>query len=1628
VKKFSHTRTFLSTLEAPAFNLGNNVFSLLVFLCWFTASSTYGQTTFRAFFNNGTGSSGDKNASAYQWAAAVGSSAIIDQTLSGAPAQMGISQGTTTSVGVPFVSGQSTSAGFFFALPDAAPVAQLLYTTNVTTSDSFQDAPQTNWFRSGSEVLLGLTIDQISQFSVYTRPATSVTSMRFAVRIGTLWHVSATTYSQSNVNVFEHKTMTGLTQPGAWYTAGDGVTLDTDLSDNSPITLAGSEVISGYGIYAHTGTQSGTNARVRIDSFEILCAPETPPASGNAIVTFAGNAGTEEFKDVMELSDGTVLVTGSAENLNWINAPKTLLPPLTIPFRNTGRTAFIMRCSADLSTLLGVWHLPAGQSHDFRWIKGTHKPGAATGELYLSGSCDATSGDYFIARLSENFLTAAPTGFDWVKVAKSTSAHGDNAGLQTWDVGGDGRVVYVDETGETIRVFFLNAAGQALKLPALRGSHWPNAVVLNDSNRQEGIGADLPATEISGISFPADLRSWTETDRLAIMTDGNGQMKRGKWPLDLFFPVRDRIGSTTGTIEYGYTGYKSAGRHRIGGIAVDRESNAFSIGFNIQSRFWDAPANKEQPDFEPAVISYTADGALKWWSRLYHEVIDSNQNSLVDAGETRLSSPDQYVDGLSMDYSATPHRVVVLARCHGNNDENLWGGNTVAASPGAQAFQNRFTGTEGNIHISWVGKFREDNGNLLHCSYLSGYLRNVSLTQDAYGDSNLDGWPSHNSGWPSLTSTFAEPGGIKVDGGGYVHVIGRGPRMVTTTHAWQKLPKITPSVQEGISPWNQFARVYAPTLNTLRYSTALTGEWTYPQSGAQPVGADNTDLYGIFPLSDGLIVVGRQRNAGNAVPTMNVPAWGATTPSGVSALLAKFPYVGGGSAPSTLPTVSQMPTANPATVAGNSTLLNVLASDPVTPENSLIYTWSVSTGPAGGVVQFTPNASNEAKQCTAVFTRAGSYTLTVTVTNLSGKTISAVTAVTVSAVASGLEVTPSIASVPAFATQLFEAVLRDQFSQPITGQSVLWSSSGGGNVETNGEFTAASELGGPHSVSASIGTFTATAQVTVLESNAPSILLPRSTVSQSAQVGTSISRPFHLQNQGANPLTWTASAVMPNAGLDITAFQTSAESGGPTYEWIDISSDAMNVFTPTGNDIFDDSNVALTFPSGFTFPFFGAVHNSVRICSNAFITFSASTSLVYNNRSLPTLTDTPGNMVAVAWHDWVVDSSAWVKAKLVDPQTLVITWNNVRRFNPDTQRATFQCILKSSGEIITQIKSFQPTDRKYTLGVQNLTATKSVQASFNPSTHFIPTGASSNFAVRFSLAAALPTWLTITPASGSLPANNGGEIELTFDASSLTVGNYTAFLGIASNDPYQPSLSIPVSFSVGTSVVPPNAPSALTATPSDAGEVTLQWIREGGGVTQHRAEYRIVGDSAWLMGPVFSAAASSGVVTGLEPSISYEFRIIAMKLLFASLPSNVAQARIWSHAEAWRDQYFGSIENTGNANDLQDPDQDGIVNILEYALAASHPREPSNAALPTVSMTPIGDSLYTTLTVMKNQNSTDILYVVESSGDLQDWNAGSGHTVIIEETAQILIARDVIPSSSTSARFLRLKVTRNPMM
>lgn len=604
------------------------------------------------------------------------------------------------------------------------------------------------------------------------------------------------------------------------------------------------------------------------------------------IVTYAGNSGRDGFYDITELSNGTFLVCGYAENLTWINAsiPKTQLTYTgSIPNSlGTNRYGLIMQLSADLQNILQVVYFPQGAVEDVRFIKTNSKPYSVTGDLFISCNTsdnDANNGGYIIAKLNHNFITNVPTGLSWFNVvwakAYAKATH-------PWDVTSKGEVYYV--SGEShgydwSAMYCLNSQGGRKVVPNWR-THW-----LKNGTEWKGTPASanplgsIDSVNYSGIAFKisgrCELRSWNMSDYNLVQADGNGGMKKGKWPADFLFDSPCDPQNPTANSP-GYNDYSPESCCPVWGassVVVDRRTNSIYLGMNFKSYY--NPSNT--PDFEPAVIAFDSTGNLRWWNRLYYEI--------TPQGDTVGSIPDQYIDALAIDYSS--NTLVVAARAHGNNTENLWEGNTIASNPLAKGFQNQFTGSNGNIHESWLGKLLLDNGSLQSSTYVAELAEGTGGLGTPHADPNLDGWPDPNTGWPDVNTTYITKNNMKISSKGDVCILGVGRRTITTKNAYQKMVK---PAGGGKSCWNSFVRMYNDKLSYPKYSSLVVGQWdTLTQAGG-----DNTELFGVYKTAKGIIAVGRQKadannNAlGNNLPIINVPVWGASNPSGESAMLVYY--------------------------------------------------------------------------------------------------------------------------------------------------------------------------------------------------------------------------------------------------------------------------------------------------------------------------------------------------------------------------------------------------------------------------------------------------------------------------------------------------------------------------------------------------------------------------------------------------------------------------------------------------------------------------------------------------------------------------------------------------------------------
>ncbi len=137
-------------------------------------------------------------------------------------------------------------------------------------------------------------------------------------------------------------------------------------------------------------------------------------------------------------------------------------------------------------------------------------------------------------------------------------------------------------------------------------------------------------------------------------------------------------------------------------------------------------------------------------------------------------------------------------------------------------------------------------------------------------------------------------------------------------------------------------------------------------------------------------------------------------------------------------------------------------------------------------------------------------------------------------------------------------------------------------------------------------------------------------------------------------------------------------------------------------------------------------------------------------------------------------------------------------------------------------------------------------------------------------------------------------------------------------------------------------------------------------------------------------------------------------------PFDIAvSGRLATASEAWRILHFGSPDNTGAAADLNDPDGDGLVNLLEFAVDGN----------PHVFSPPIG-------TLVKNGATLEFTYsrptaaVAELNYQLQasitlsgEWTTSGTTSTILSDNGTTQVVKATAPAG-TGKRSVRLRVTR----
>ncbi len=273
--------------------------------------------------------------------------------------------------------------------------------------------------------------------------------------------------------------------------------------------------------------------------------------------------------------------------------------------------------------------------------------------------------------------------------------------------------------------------------------------------------------------------------------------------------------------------------------------------------------------------------------------------------------------------------------------------------------------------------------------------------------------------------------------------------------------------------------------------------------------------------------------------------------------------------------------------------------------------------------------------------------------------------------------------------------------------------------------------------------------------------------------------PFIELKKGEEDVREGISPLTGAGGPDVYGYSwsDSDEVGGPTYNWIDISG------TGTAVPSSDDGNEG-PYNLGFDFSYYGNTFDSVRVCTNGWLSFTATTA-VYTHQGIPN-SDEPNNLLAVFWDDLNPSSSGTIYYQALAGQ-FIVQYDAVVHYSTTTPE-TFQVILNADGSIIYQYHTVN-AGGGCCVGIENAAGDDGLTVAFNSS--YLHSG----LAIRFATEPPL-TWVTANPLFGSVAVGNNNAVTLHFDATGLALGTYNAVLTVSSNDPVTAVIDLPVTLIV----------------------------------------------------------------------------------------------------------------------------------------------------------------------------------------------------------------------------------------
>ena len=240
------------------------------------------------------------------------------------------------------------------------------------------------------------------------------------------------------------------------------------------------------------------------------------------------------------------------------------------------------------------------------------------------------------------------------------------------------------------------------------------------------------------------------------------------------------------------------------------------------------------------------------------------------------------------------------------------------------------------------------------------------------------------------------------------------------------------------------------------------------------------------------------------------------------------------------------------------------------------------------------------------------------------------------------------------------------------------------------------------------------------------------------------------------------------------------------YSWIDISSEST-IINFNHNDYASDELIELDF----NFPFFNDSYSSLIVNPNGWIGFGEDNTS-WDNTAIPD-SNAPRPAIMGFWDDLNPVNDGGSGEGYVyyhsNSERIVVWFDNVQHWPTNFEGSIydFQMVLYPTGDIVFNYRNMQGDTNSSTIGIQDASGGNGLLVSYNYSL------VQNEYSILINK---MPSWLEVSPLSGTVVPGEVSEVSLDIFSQGLVSGEYNYDLQIETNDYENSLITIPIYLSI----------------------------------------------------------------------------------------------------------------------------------------------------------------------------------------------------------------------------------------